>query len=90
MGYTPDFVHSALVPHLSEIKKRNIRIISNAGGINPHSCATAVKAAAKKVGLDFKIAVVTGDDLLPQVKRNLIYFLYFTCIDFLYFVHCKK
>lgn len=68
MGYTADFVHSALVPHLREIKKRNIRIISNAGGINPHSCAAAVTAAAKKVGLDFKIAVVTGDDLVPQLE----------------------
>lgn len=66
MGYTPDFVHSALAPHLIEIKKRNIRIISNAGGINPHSCAAAVAAAAKKEGLDFNIAVVTGDDLLPN------------------------
>lgn len=68
MGYTADFVQSALIPHLSEIKKRNIKIVSNAGGINPHSCAAAVAAAAQKAGLTFNIAVVTGDDLLPQVS----------------------
>lgn len=68
MGYTGDFVQSALIPHLSEIKKRNIKIVSNAGGINPHSCAAAVATAAQKAGLTFNIAVVTGDDLLPQVS----------------------
>lgn len=75
MGYTPDFVHSALTPHLSEIKKRSIKIISNAGGINPHSCAAAVAAAAQKAGLSFNIAVVTGDDLLTQVSilwKNIV------------------
>ncbi|XP_054724362.1 uncharacterized protein LOC129234392 [Uloborus diversus] len=66
MGYTADFIHSALVPNLREIKEKNIRIVSNAGGINPHSCAEALRTAAKKLNLDFKIAVITGDDLLPQ------------------------
>lgn len=71
MGYTPDFVHSAMAPNLQAIKDKKIRVIANAGGINPHSCADALRAVAKKLNLNFKIAVVTGDDLLPQVIRLL-------------------
>ncbi|XP_042908613.1 uncharacterized protein [Parasteatoda tepidariorum] len=69
MGYTPDFIHSALVPNLPAIKEKNIRVIANAGGINPHSCADALKAAAKKLNIDLKIAVITGDDLLPELEK---------------------
>ncbi|KAG8200412.1 hypothetical protein JTE90_000498 [Oedothorax gibbosus] len=67
MGYTPDFVHSAMAPNLHAIKEKKIRVVANAGGINPHACADALRAVAKKQNLDFKIAVVTGDDLLPQL-----------------------
>ncbi|XP_035225578.1 uncharacterized protein LOC118198092 [Stegodyphus dumicola] len=70
MGYTPDFIHSAMLPNLQAIKERNVRVVTNAGGINPHSCADALRAAAKKLNIDFKIAIVTGDDLLPQ-KENI-------------------
>ncbi|GFX19276.1 uncharacterized protein TNCV_3014161 [Trichonephila clavipes] len=69
MGYTPDFVHSAMAPNLQAIKEKNIRVVANAGGINPHSCANALKAVAKKLNVDLKIAVVTGDDLLPQLEN---------------------
>ena len=48
-----------------------IRVVSNAGGINPHACAKAIHDVAKKSGVeDLKIAVVTGDNLIGQVKIN--------------------
>ncbi|GBN20842.1 hypothetical protein AVEN_39379-1 [Araneus ventricosus] len=73
LGYTPDFVHSAMAPNLQAIKEKNIRVVANAGGINPHSCADALRAVAKKLNIDLKVAVVTGDDLLPRLEnvRNL-------------------
>jgi hypothetical protein len=66
-GYAPDFV-SALRPLLRELKARGIRVVSNAGGVNPGGCREALARAAEAEGLSLKIAAVTGDDLLPQVE----------------------
>lgn len=66
-GYAPDFV-GTLRPLLREIKARGIRVVSNAGGVNPAACREALAQAAEAEGLDLKIAAVTGDDLLPQIE----------------------
>lgn len=66
MGYTPDFVQT-LAPLLAQVKKQGIKVVSNAGGINPLSCVEALHAAAKQAGVNLSIAMVTGDDLLPKV-----------------------
>ncbi|RJF89760.1 DUF1446 domain-containing protein [Oleomonas cavernae] len=63
-GYVPDFIE-AVAPHLAEIKRQGIRVVSNGGGMNPAACAAALAAKAAEQGLAFKIAVVTGDDLKP-------------------------
>lgn len=52
------------VPSSFEI---GIKIVANAGGLNPLSCAETLSNTAKKQGLDFKIGVVTGDDILHEV-----------------------
>ena len=47
-----------------------IRVVSNAGGINPHACAKAIDEVAKKAGVEnLKIAVVTGDNLIGKVRK---------------------
>ncbi|KAM9329241.1 uncharacterized protein PAF06_000578 [Gastrophryne carolinensis] len=66
LGFTPDFVHTAMAPYIKDIHKSGIRVISNAGGTNPLACAAALQEIVKKSGLDLKIAVVTGDDLIQQ------------------------
>jgi hypothetical protein len=62
LGYVPDFVE-AIAPLLPEIKQKGIRIVSNAGGINPQAAAAALRRKAEEAGITLEIAVVTGDDL---------------------------
>jgi hypothetical protein len=66
-GYATDFV-SLLKPHLKEIASQRVKILSNAGGVNPRACAEAVRGLVKAAGLDLKVAVVEGDDLLARAS----------------------
>ncbi|XP_053716951.1 uncharacterized protein lratb.1 isoform X1 [Synchiropus splendidus] len=66
MGYAPDFVQVALAPFIHDIHKKGVRVVSNAGGVNPLACAEAIEEVIKKAGLEMKVAVVTGDDLIPH------------------------
>ncbi|XP_031554535.1 uncharacterized protein LOC116291504 [Actinia tenebrosa] len=69
LGYTPDFIDVAITPLIKEIKEKGIRLISNAGGVNPEACARAVKKAAKSQGVNVKIAVVLGDDMINRIDE---------------------
>lgn len=44
-------------------------MISNAGGVNPEACARAIKKAAKSQGVNVKIAVVMGDDMINRIDE---------------------
>jgi len=68
LGYATDFVSAVVKPHLGECLARGIRLIANAGGLNPLGCRDAILAAAKEAGLAPKVAVVLGDDLLSQIE----------------------
>jgi hypothetical protein len=48
---------------------RGIKIVNNAGGLNPSGLATQLAALAERLGLHPKIAYVTGDDLLPRLDE---------------------
>lgn len=65
-GYPPDFVKD-LAANLPAITERGIRVVANAGGVNPAACRDALAAAAGEKGLSPKIAIVEGDDMLPHV-----------------------
>ena len=65
MGYATDFV-KAVQPHLKALAERRTVLLSNAGGMNPQGCAQALRQAAEAAGVALRIAVVEGDDLLPQ------------------------
>src|SRR3954463_7292215 len=67
LGYVPDFIE-AVAPLLSEIKWRGIRVISNAGGVNPKACAAALQARAQAAGIVLNIAIVAGDDVMDQLE----------------------
>ena len=49
---------------LKQAVTQGIRIVSNAGGVNPRGCAAAVQALADELGVPVRIAIVTGDDVL--------------------------
>lgn len=70
-GYATDFVDIAMRGSLREIAARGIKVVSNAGGINPKACGAALEALARELGVDVTIAVVEGDDvshLLPGLR----------------------
>jgi hypothetical protein len=62
-GFVPDVV-TALAPLLTEIHARSIRVITNAGALNPAACAQALRAAAAAAGVPLRVACVEGDDVL--------------------------
>lgn len=68
LGYATDFVTVTMKAILKDVVAQNIRVISNAGGVNPQACARAIEALAAEQGLAVKIAVVLGDDVMPQLE----------------------
>lgn len=65
-GYARDFIamlEDVLVPAL----EKKTKIITNAGGVNPEACAKAISDLAKRLGVNPKIAVVYGDDILSDI-----------------------
>ncbi len=65
-GYATDFVE-VLAPLLQSLANKNIKVISNAGGVNPQACAKALATACEQAGVNLKIAVLHGDDLRPRL-----------------------
>lgn len=63
-GFVPDFV-TFLAPHLSQLD--GVRIVTNAGGINPLACRAALRAACEMAGVALRIAVVEGDDVMRHL-----------------------
>ena len=72
LGYARDFV-GAIESVLPAIAERGVRVIANAGGVNPPACAEAIRGVAEKgrVRDRVRVGVVTGDDLLPRIDELL-------------------
>jgi hypothetical protein len=67
-GFARDFV-TQLERILPDIADDGIRVVSNAGGVNPRACAVALRVVADRLGLGdrIRIALVTGDDLMDRL-----------------------
>ena len=65
-GYAHDFVQVMMREALPTLAKRGIRVVANAGGVNPLACRDALQALASELGVTIKIGVVLGDDLLTR------------------------
>ncbi|MBC7603251.1 MAG: DUF1446 domain-containing protein [Ramlibacter sp.] len=69
LGYATDFVNVTLKAILKDVAEKGIRVVSNAGGVNPKACGRAIEALAEQQGVSIKVAVVAGDDVLPLVVQ---------------------
>ena len=68
-GYATDFVKT-LERILPECRERGIKVIANAGGVNPRACGDATVAMARKLGLSgLRVGVVEGDDILDRIDE---------------------
>ncbi len=80
-GFALDML--ALMPRLLPVaRQKGIRLVTNGGGMNPLAARDAIVGIARKLGLiGFKVAVVTGDDLLPGLDDLIAQGLPFTNLD---------
>jgi hypothetical protein len=63
-GYARDFVE-VVGRGAADIVDKNVRIVANAGGVNPEACRDAVAKALNRPGI--KIGIVAGDDILTRL-----------------------
>ena len=66
-GYARDFTDWVWKDNLAEFKAQHVRIVTNAGGLNPRACRARMEEIAAAAGMSFRIAVVEGDDLAARV-----------------------
>lgn len=69
LGYATDFVSAIVKPNLARIASSGVKLISNAGGVNPKACGEALRAVISEAGLNLKVVVITGDDLVTDLDR---------------------
>jgi hypothetical protein len=62
-GYATDFVTRVLRDTLALALEKRVRIVTNAGGVNPLACRAALLALAQQLGVTPRVAVVLGDDI---------------------------
>ena len=65
LGYATDFV-DLVARHLPQIAAQKVRLLANAGGLNPRACADALREKIAAAGLSLKVGVVLGDDLIAR------------------------
>ncbi len=68
-GFAADFIDGYILPHLPVLLDRRIRIVANAGGLNPAACAEALRRGAEAAGLTVRIGVVDGDNLTARADE---------------------
>lgn len=67
-GYAKTFLRQ-LETSLGIAVERGVRIVANAGGLNPSGLAAAIRVLAEELGLEVRVAHVEGDDLLPRAEE---------------------
>jgi hypothetical protein len=68
-GFGTDFLTVHVGPHLHEIAAQGLKVVANAGGVNPSGLAAALEQMVKDKGLSLTIAYVEGDDLRDRIPE---------------------
>lgn len=69
LGYGADFLNVHVGPHLREIAASGVKVVANAGGVNPAGLAAALEDLIARRGLALRVAHVDGDDLRPHLAN---------------------
>ena len=67
-GFTGDFMDVHIGPFLAQIAAKRVRILSNAGGVNPAGLAAKLRDRIAELDLDLSVACVDGDDLMHRLS----------------------
>lgn len=67
-GYAKTFLRQ-LEENLGLALDKGVQIVANAGGLNPHGLAVAIRELADKLGLAAQVAFVSGDDLMADAQK---------------------
>lgn len=68
LGYAKDLV-STIDDILPTLAEKNIRMITNGGGVNLEACRDAILESARKHGISLKLGIVTGDNILDDIDE---------------------
>ena len=68
-GFGTDFLTVHVGPHLHEIAAQGVKVVANAGGVNPSGLAAKLEALIAEQGLSLKVAHVEGDDLRDRTEE---------------------
>jgi hypothetical protein len=68
-GYATDFITSVMRSLAGAIAENGVKVVTNAGGVNPQACRDALQALFAELGVALRIAVVLGDDLSGQLEK---------------------
>ena len=68
-GYATDFVDAVIQPLATQLAEKKIKVIANAGGVNPAACKAAIEKVLAAKGVSLKVAIVTGDDVMDKLDE---------------------
>lgn len=68
-GYARYFTDSIWPDNMTKIAELGVKVITNAGGLNPQACAARMQETADRAGVQLRIAVVDGDDAKPRLAE---------------------
>jgi hypothetical protein len=68
LGFASTFL-SQMEQVLGSCVERDIKVVSNAGGLNSAGCADRVRQIADRLGVSVAVAHIEGDDLMPRIDR---------------------
>jgi hypothetical protein len=66
-GYPADFI-TYLKDSLPELARRGIKVVTNAGGVDPRRCKSSLESACRESAVSLRVAAVVGDDLMPLIE----------------------